>query len=83
MEPAPTFKFKNRLPTSSSVGAGEDQVMHPVRPAELRGELFRLRARYDDGAVAPAIYGVIKLMETELSWVRHREDMALMQQDIL
>ena len=53
------------------------------RPAELRGELLRLRARYDDGAVAPAISGVIKLMETELSWVRHREDMALMQQDIL
>ena len=53
------------------------------RPAELRGELHRLQARYDDGAVAPAVYKVIRSLEIELGWVRHREDMALMQQDIL
>ena len=56
---------------------------HLPRPAELRGELHRLQARYDDGAVPLAIFNVVKLLETELSWARHHEDVALMQQDIL
>jgi hypothetical protein len=44
---------------------------------ELRSELYRPCARYDDGAVAPAVYAVIKSMETELSWARHRKDATL------
>jgi hypothetical protein len=55
----------------------------PTRPAELRGELHRLQARYDSGAVEPAIFKVIRQMEIELGWARHREDVALVQQDIL
>ena len=50
----------------------------PPRPAELRGELHRLQARYDDGAIPLAIFNVVKLLETELSWARHHEDVALM-----
>jgi hypothetical protein len=51
---------------------------NPARPAELRGELHRLQARYDDGAIPLAIFNVVKLLETELSWIRHHEDVALM-----
>ena len=43
----------------------------PARPAELRGELHRLQARYDDGAIPVAIFNVVKMLETELSWARH------------
>ena len=56
---------------------------NPARPAELRGELHRLQARYDDGAIPAAIFKVVRQLEIELGWARHREDMALMQQDIL
>lgn len=37
----------------------------------LRSELTWLRARYDDGAVAPAIYKTIREIETEIAWAEH------------
>jgi hypothetical protein len=37
----------------------------------LRAELAQLRARYDDGAVAPGVYAIIKQLETELAWHEH------------
>ena len=40
--------------------------------AALRMELAQLRARYDDGAVAPAIYIVIRTIETDISWIEHQ-----------
>ena len=39
----------------------------------LRRNLAMLRARYDDGAVSPAVYRVIRAIETELAWRQHRE----------
>ena len=44
--------------------------------ARLRDELGWLRARHDEGAIAPCVYAVIKTIETELAWrenaKRHR-----------
>jgi hypothetical protein len=39
--------------------------------ADLRVQLAMLRARYDDGAVSPAVYAVVKQIETEISWREH------------
>jgi hypothetical protein len=44
-----------------------------VQAAELLWRLLRLRARYDDGAVAPAVYRVIREIETYLAWLQHRQ----------
>jgi hypothetical protein len=38
---------------------------------ELRAQLAALRARYYCGAVSPAIYNVIKQLETEFAWRIH------------
>ena len=40
--------------------------------AALRAQLKALRARYDSGAVSPALYAVIRKLEIELAW-RERE----------
>jgi hypothetical protein len=39
--------------------------------ADSRSQLAMLRARYDDGAVSPAIYRVIRQLETEIAWYEH------------
>jgi len=39
--------------------------------AALRGELETLRARYDSGAVTPAVFAIIHEIECELSWHEH------------
>jgi hypothetical protein len=41
--------------------------------AALRSELEWLRARYDGGKVAPAVFAVIKDIETNIAWIEHRE----------
>ena len=40
--------------------------------SDVRTELARLQARYDSGAVPPAVFSVIRKLETELSWLEHR-----------
>jgi hypothetical protein len=40
----------------------------------MRAQLERLRARHDSGAVAPGVYSIIKLIETEVAWSEHRQD---------
>ena len=39
---------------------------------ELRSKLAFLRARYDSGAISPAIYSVIRAIETDLAWAEHQ-----------
>jgi hypothetical protein len=39
---------------------------------ELRTELVHLRARYDNGAVAPALYAVIRSIESDIAWFEHQ-----------
>lgn len=41
--------------------------------AQLRWELQQLRARYDSGAAAPAVYAIIREIETQLGWLKHRQ----------
>jgi hypothetical protein len=44
------------------------------RKGRLRAELAQLRARYDNGAVAPGIYAVIRKLETEIAWSAARAE---------
>jgi hypothetical protein len=37
----------------------------------LQEQLEYLRARYDSGAVSPAIYQAIKKLETDVAWCEH------------
>jgi hypothetical protein len=37
----------------------------------LQEQLAYLRARYDSGAVSPAIYQAIKKLETDVAWLEH------------
>jgi hypothetical protein len=39
--------------------------------AEARAMLQMLRARYDGGAVAPAIYKTIRELESDIAWAEH------------
>ena len=41
--------------------------------AELRSELAHLRARHDGGAVSPAVYAVIRSLETLIAWTEHQQ----------
>ncbi len=45
---------------------------HNAEERDLRAELGLLRARYDGGAVNPAVFTVVKAIETELAWLEHR-----------
>jgi hypothetical protein len=38
---------------------------------DIRTELARLQARYD-GVIPPAVFLVVRELETELSWIEHR-----------
>jgi hypothetical protein len=46
---------------------------HIHKNERLRAELARLRARYDCHTVSPAIYAVIRELETEIGWAKHQE----------
>ena len=50
-------------------------LIRPVLTAsstvDLRDELAWLRARHDGGAVAPAVYSLIRRLEEEIAWREH------------
>ena len=39
----------------------------------LRAALTWLIARYDDGTLSPGVAAVVRMIETELSWLAHRD----------
>ena len=47
------------------------KIRNEWRTAELREQLGALRARYDWGAVSPAVYAAIKSIETDVAWREH------------
>jgi len=49
----------------------------PSHEAALRSALGWIHARYDDGAVSPAVFSVIRMLEVELSWLAHRGEVEL------
>ena len=46
---------------------------HESRAQRARTELALLRARYDGGAISPAVFAVIKNLECEIAWLEHME----------
>jgi hypothetical protein len=40
----------------------------------LRSELEWLRHRYDDGKISPAVFAVVKKLETDIAWRQHETD---------
>jgi hypothetical protein len=44
----------------------------PTQEQALRAALAWVRARHDSGAVSPAVFSVIRMIETELAWRQHR-----------
>jgi hypothetical protein len=38
----------------------------------MRTRLQFLRTRYDHGAVSPAVYNVIRSLETDIGWCEHQ-----------
>jgi hypothetical protein len=55
---------KTPPPVASTVGVGKAEQT-------VRAELRRLQARYDGGAIPPAIFSVVRSLETELAWIEH------------
>jgi len=45
----------------------------PSHEQALRAALAWVRARHDSGAISPAVFSVIRMIETELAWRQHRE----------
>jgi hypothetical protein len=52
-------------------------VLIATSTASLRDELAWLRARHDSGAVAPAVFRLIKRLETELAWRQHAQTLRI------
>jgi|EndMetStandDraft_9_1072997.scaffolds.fasta_scaffold3802198_1 hypothetical protein len=41
--------------------------------SEARLDLLMIRAKYDGGGMPPALYSVLKQIETDIAWMQHRE----------
>jgi hypothetical protein len=48
------------------------RVKDTSQAKKLRTELSYLIARYDSGAVSPAVYAVIRAIESDIAWLEHR-----------
>jgi hypothetical protein len=48
------------------------RVRKNIQAEKLRDELSLLIARYDSGAVSPAVYAVIRAIESDIAWLEHR-----------
>jgi hypothetical protein len=42
----------------------------------LRDELRWLQSRYDGGKISPAVFAVVKRLETEIAWRQHETGQA-------
>jgi hypothetical protein len=49
-------------------------ILTPASTAALRTELAWLRSRYDDGKVSPAVFAVIREIETAIAWIEHSRE---------
>jgi hypothetical protein len=45
-----------------------------VSTSALRDEQRWLRARYDDGKISPAVFAVLREIETANAWAEHRRE---------
>ena len=58
----------SNFPSSSKTGK---TVNTHINQKRLQAELALLRARYNSGAVSPAVYAAIKKLETEVAWLNY------------
>jgi hypothetical protein len=58
----------NLIADSASVGKAE----FPSHEQALRAALAWVRARHDSGALSPATFTVLKILEVEIAWRQHR-----------
>lgn len=72
---------KNKRPAVAATTAGAVNGSNQPPPftnkrqtkqVHLRTQLAHLRARYDAGAVAPAVYAVIRQLETDIAWAEEQ-----------
>jgi hypothetical protein len=56
--------------------ASQRNTDFPSHEQALRAALQWVRARHDSGAVSPAVFSVMRMIETELSWLEHRGEAA-------
>ena len=50
----------------------DDVKPETISCSDVRAELALLQARYDSGAIPPAVYSAIRSLEVELAWLEHR-----------
>jgi hypothetical protein len=48
------------------------KVEFPTHEAALRAALAWVLAHHDNGAISPAVFSVIRMLETEIAWRQHR-----------
>jgi hypothetical protein len=65
-EPRPTFTLKIE---GAAVPARKAEF--PSHEQALRAALAWVRARHDSGAISPAVFSVIRMIETEIAWRQH------------
>ena len=41
--------------------------------SDARLDLLMIQTKYDGGGMPPALYSVLKEIETEIAWTQHRE----------
>jgi hypothetical protein len=49
-------------------------TLTPASTTALRAELEWLRSRYDHDKVSPAVFAVIREIETSIAWTEHRRE---------
>jgi hypothetical protein len=54
-----------------AMNADTKQKVTPADAERLRADLAQHKARYDGGAVSPAVFTVITNIERELAWAEH------------
>jgi hypothetical protein len=57
---------------TSHTCAPERNTNFPSHEQALRAALEWVRARHDSGTISPAVFSVIRMLETELAWLAHR-----------
>jgi hypothetical protein len=76
----PVFCINEKLPAVQATGVEPGKTPALVASAAsagrleqtIRTELALLQARYDHGALSPAVFPIVRSLEVELAWIAHR-----------
>jgi hypothetical protein len=64
------------MPHQDTTSNGTRKAEFSSHEQALRAALAWVRARHDNGAVSPAVFAVMRMIEVELSWLEHRGEVA-------